>query len=99
MYQCIDHTLPHEEAEGKRKECFEKVLEKYKGFQEEWNKTHGFVARHDVNVTAANAANATVHHKVIFHSRYYKALEGSANATAHYKVTEADMKMINDVCD
>jgi len=51
MYQCIDHTLPHEEAEGKREECFEKVLKKYKKFEEEWDATHGLVVRHDVNIT------------------------------------------------
>lgn len=76
MYQCIDHTLPHEEAEGKREECFKKVLKKYEGFKEEWNATHGLVARHDATIT-----NAT------------------KNATAHYVVTDADRKMIKDVCD
>lgn len=89
LYQCIDHTLPDEEAEGEREECFEKVLAKYKGFQKEWNATHGFVERHDFN-TATKNLTAT---------RTGNANTTAANATVYYKVTEADMKMIKDVCD
>lgn len=73
MYRCIDQTLPAEVAEGKREECFKKVLEKYEGFKKEWNSTHGLVARHDIKTTSAN--------------------------TVHYTVTEADHKMIKDVCN
>jgi len=84
MYSCINSTLPDEVAAGKREECFEEVLEKYKGFKEEWNSTHGFVAHHDFNATtkARHDVNTT-----------------SKNATVHYTVTEADRKMIKDVCD
>jgi len=85
MYQCIDHTLPKEEAEGKREECFKKVIEKYKGFKEEWNSTHGLVARHDVNTSTSKAVRVNA--------------KNSSNATLHYQVTEADMKMIKDVCN
>lgn len=84
MYACIDHTLPHEVAEGKREECFKKVLEKYKGFKEEWNATHGLVARHDAKVTTA--ATLTTKNE-------------TKNVTAHYTVTQEDMKMIKDVCN
>jgi len=91
MYSCIDSTLPDEVAEGKREECFKKVLKKYEGFKKEWNATHGFVARHDINVSTAKEINVTATTKDINGT--------TTNATVYYKVTDADRKMIKDVCN
>jgi len=84
MYQCRNSTLPHEEAEGKRKECYEEVLDKYKSFKKEWNATHGFVARQHVNVTNANAS---------------KGQNNTKSMAVHYTLTKDDEKMIKDVCN
>jgi len=88
MYQCINSTLPDEVAEGKREECFEKVLKKYEGFKEEWNATHGFAVHHESNAKSVNKSVARHDINV-----------STTNATVHYTVTEADRKMIKDVCN
>jgi hypothetical protein len=88
MYSCINSTLPDEVAEGKRDECFEKVLKKYEGFKEEWNATHGFVAHQDVK--ASRVGKSVARHDINVATK---------NATVHYTVTDADQKMIKDVCD
>lgn len=109
MYQCIDHTLPKEEAAGEREKCFKKVLEKYSKFQEEWEASHGFVARHNVNTTSTNATLRKVKttksvteqnvNKTTKKVPVQKVNVTTAKAKTYYMVTDADRKMIKDVCN